>query len=254
MKRRKFVASAAMGTTIASCASTAAVVSTSNSLESKREFYEWRTYELVFGGNSKLFMDYLNGSLKTALTKAGVSHFQIFKELGNPMPSKVHVLISYPGIEAYSNGLTMQHADEFTALTMAYDENAKPIFSRQTSFLLHAFEGLSQMLDPIEGVGLYELRIYEGYNEDAVRRKIKMFNEEELPLFLKIQLQPIFFGEMVVGPYMPCLVYMLNYRDMAQREEAWKEFIVHPEWKAMSGKEEYANTVSNIRNIFLTTV
>ena len=251
MKRRKFVAAAAMGTAMASCASTAAIAGTTGELEGQREFYEWRTYEMAFRGNANLLKTYLKDSLKPALKKAGVNHFQVFSEQSNSTPTNLHVLISYPGIEAYTEGLAVQQSSEFKGMTMDYDQNTNAIFTRQSSFLLHAFEGLQQMLDPIEGVGVYELRIYEGYNEDAVRRKIKMFNEGELPLFRKIQLQPIFFGEMIIGPYMPCLVYMLNYKNMDHRAEAWKEFIAHPEWKEMSGKEEFANSVSNIQSVFL---
>jgi hypothetical protein len=50
------------------------------------------------------------------------------------------------------------------------------------------------------------------------------------------------------------LVYMLNFRDLEHRNETWNTFINHPEWKVMSSKEEYKNTVSNIRKIFLEKV
>jgi hypothetical protein len=45
---------------------------------------------------------------------------------------------------------------------------------------------------------------------------------------------------------------MLYFRDMEERDENWKKFVPHPDWKELSSKEEYANTVSNIRRIFLT--
>ena len=79
-----------------------------------------------------------------------------------------------------------------------------------------------------------------------------MFNDEEIPLFLKVKLNPVFFGDMIIGPYRPCLTYMLNFKDMAERDANWQTFVQHPEWKVMSAKKEYANTVSNIRKIFLT--
>ena len=77
------------------------------------------------------------------------------------------------------------------------------------------------------------------------------FNDEEIPLFFKVGLNPVFFGEMISGPYRPCLVYMLNFKDMDAHGAAWKEFIASPEWKTMKDKPIYANTVSNIRNYFL---
>ena len=111
---------------------------------------------------------------------------------------------------------------------------------------------MPQVVDPIEGAGLFELRTYEGYSEDAVRRKTKMFNVEEIDLFQRTGMIPVFFGDMIAGPYRPTLSYMLNFKDMAERDANWKTFLDHSEWKAMLAKEEYANTVSTIRKIFLT--
>jgi len=39
---------------------------------------------------------------------------------------------------------------------------------------------------------------------------------------------------------------------MADRDASWSRFGGHEEWKRMSAKPEYANTVSNIHKIFLT--
>jgi len=78
-----------------------------------------------------------------------------------------------------------------------------------------------------------------------------MFNNEELGLFQKLGMGPVFFGDMLVGPYVPSLVYMLNYKDMEHRDDVWGQFGKHPDWAKMKVKKEYANTVSNIRRIFL---
>jgi len=132
----------------------------------------------------------------------------------------------------------------------AYIE-AGQTYNRINSSLLQAFASIPQMKQPINGAELFELRIYEGVNEDAVRRKIKMFDVEELDLFYRTDMNPIFFGKMLVGPYIPSLVYMLNFRDMQHRQEAWDTFINHEEWNRMKVKPEYANSVSNIRKVFL---
>ena len=81
-----------------------------------------------------------------------------------------------------------------------------------------------------------------------------MFNKEELALFYKVGLNPLFFGEMIAGLYRPCLTYMINFKDMEAHDTAWKAFINHPEWIEMSSKPEYANSVSNIRKTFLEPV
>ena len=79
-----------------------------------------------------------------------------------------------------------------------------------------------------------------------------MFNQEEIALFLKVGLQPVFFGKILAGPLMPALVYMLGFKDMADRDAAWGKFAAHEDWKTMQAKPEYADTVSNVRKIFLT--
>jgi hypothetical protein len=84
--------------------------------------------------------------------------------------------------------------------------------------------------------------------------KLRCLMRKKSPSFNKVGLPPIFFSKMIVGPYQPSLVYMLNFRDLEHRNETWNTFINHPEWKVMSSKEEYKNTVSNIRKIFLEKV
>jgi hypothetical protein len=75
---------------------------------------------------------------------------------------------------------------------------------------------------------------------------------EELPLFEKVGLHPVFFGELLAGRMMPALVYMLWFKDMDERTANWAKFSASDEWKTMRVKEEYADTVSKVRKIFLT--
>lgn len=252
MKRRKFVQ-----TSLAASALPLSFASAGNSahsnLETTKEWYEIRTYEMRFRSNQKILLDYLNHVLHPGLQKIGVNHFMIFEELGNADPKKIWTLISYPNAEVYLKAQQLASDPDYAKTALTYDAlpSDKPLFNRFTSSLLLAFDGLPQMKTPIDNASLFELRTYEGYNEDAVRRKIKMFNQEEIDLFLRTDLHPVFFGEMLAGPYRPSLVYMLNFKDMAEHDASWIKFIKHPEWIAMKAKPEYANTVSNIRKTFL---
>ena len=86
----------------------------------------------------------------------------------------------------------------------------------------------------------------------AGQKKIEMFNEGgELEIFRKTGLKPVFFGEAVFGTHLPNLTYMLVFKSMAEREENWDTFRNHPDWKKLSGKEEYKNIVSNITSLIL---
>lgn len=248
MKRRKFVtSSAALGAV--SISARESILMDTNAKTSK-ELYELRTYELTFGGNRKSLLTYLQNVLHPALWEAGCNHTFIFKEVGDPEPTKIWTLISYPSMETYLNSFSMNADEEFVDAAKDYAAAGKA-FNRYTSSLLSAFNGLPQMMSPKAEKNLFEIRLYEGVNEDAVRRKINMFNDEEIELFYEVGLTPVFFGDMKIGPIMPCLVYMLAFDDMNDRNESWGKFINHPEWNRMKALPKYANTVSNIRKIFL---
>jgi hypothetical protein len=51
---------------------------------------------------------------------------------------------------------------------------------------------------------------------------------------------------------MPALIYMVGFKDMAERDANWGKFGSSDEWKILSSKPEFADTVSNIHRIFLT--
>jgi hypothetical protein len=142
----------------------------------------------------------------------------------------------------------------FTEASRAYNSipASEAVYNRYESFLLEAFDKMPSLARPAEKKGLFELRIYESASEDAGRRKISMFNNEELALFLKVGLHPVFFGRILAGGYMPALMYMVGFKDMADRDAAWGRFGAHEEWNTMRVKPEYADTVSNIHKIFLT--
>lgn len=249
MQRRKFLAAA----TAAALPLTLGA-STTPTADEPRHLIELRTYEIKFGGSGAgVLMDYLRNVYGPALARLGCPEPRIMKELGNAEPAAVWVLITYPNAATYLAAQHLNTDPEYRAAATTYNEvpAGKPVYNRFSSQLLHAFQGMPRVANPGPDAGLFELRTYEGYSEDAVRRKTAMFNNEEIKLFLKVGLNPVFFGKMIAGPYRPSLVYMLHFRDMADRNESWGRFGPHPEWKAMVAKEEYANSVSNIRKTFL---
>ncbi len=250
MNRRKFVASSLL-------AVPALAETQSTQVAPQKAFYELRTYQFRFGAPQAGLDNYLKDALIPALNRQGVKNVGVFREWGKSDPPKLTVLIPYPSAEAFTTMAGKLAGD--SAFTQASQEYAtltpdKIPFSRYTSSLLSAFDGLPQLAVPAKEGRIFELRTYEGYSEDAVRRKIKMFNVDELPIFYKVKLNPVFFGEVVAGEHMPCLTYMLVFKDMAERDANWKEFSANPDWKRISPLPEYANTVSNIIRVFLEPV
>ena len=78
-----------------------------------------------------------------------------------------------------------------------------------------------------------------------------MFNDSEFEIFEEVGLPIVFFGDNIAGNNMPCLTYLLAFKDQKAHEEAWAKFLPHPEWLRIIKLEEYANSMNNIIRIFL---
>jgi hypothetical protein len=178
----------------------------------------------------------------------------VFTEVGKSEPIKVYVLIPYASFEEFGKvTLNLSNDKEFQQASTEYNKipQDQAVYSRYESSLLLAFDGLPKMIVPAAEKRIFELRVYEGYSEDAVRRKVKMFNEGEFEIFNRVKLNSVFFGEMIAGKNLPCLAYMVTFKDMEERDRSWKAFGQDPEWQRISKLPEYENSVSRIYKTFL---
>jgi hypothetical protein len=253
MKRRTFLRNSALAAGTVSF--TLPVLGNQPAKNSEKGLFELRIYQISRVSNAKnLLEQYFKDAVIPFLNKHGVK-FAAFNEYSLEEPVKLYVLLAYPNAAAYLSVQSEWFTDaDFLKSSESY--NSIPatgaVFTRYETFLMDAFDKLPSLSIPAEKKGLFELRIYESSSEDAGRRKIAMFNNEEIELFLKVGLSPIFFGKILAGQFMPALAYMVGFKDMADRDASWNRFSVHEDWNAMRVKPEYADTVSNIRRIFLT--
>jgi hypothetical protein len=250
MERRKFVKSSL----IAASALTAGSSFSSQKPAGQKTLFELREYEAHFGTNENELHNYFQHALIPAYNKYGVKAVGVFKETGKSEPAKIYLLIPYPSWDAYPTVNAQVKSDpDFKKDSADYMKLSpeKTPFTRYTGKLMLAFDGLPQLVVPPNQPRIFELRTYEGYNEDALARKIKMFNEEEFSIFNRTKLNPVFFGEVVAGKDLPCLTYMVTFRNMEERDMHWADFGVDADWKRVSALPEYANSVSRITKIFL---
>jgi hypothetical protein len=101
---------------------------------------------------------------------------------------------------------------------------------------------------------VFELRRYRNPSEPAFRKKLEMFGKGgELALFRRVGLNPVFYGEMLAGPDMPNITYMLTFPEMAAKGAAWKAFGGDPEWHKLSTTPGYTDPeiIANIKSIML---
>jgi hypothetical protein len=116
-----------------------------------------------------------------------------------------------------------------------------------------AFEAIPRLERPTKAESrIFQLRIYESHNSLAGKKKVEMFNTGgEIAVFRKTGMNPVFFGESLIGPKLPNLTYMLGFDDMEAKEKAWSTFRVDPDWLKLKANAYYKDTVSNITNIML---
>ncbi|MGQ7868228.1 NIPSNAP family protein [Sunxiuqinia sp. sy24] len=250
MKRRNFLKGSAV---LAGATVSGQLAANGTPLNSEKEIYEWRVYHFKNGGQKNKVGRFYQEALIPAMNENGV-RVGAFGEYGLTDPPTVYYLLVYPSMAEYSRVKKAVWKNEsfLKQATNYFEDTAESgTYSRFETYLLEAFDAIPQLRQPDEGRGLFELRTYESNNEEACQRKINMFNKEELALFDQVGLHATFFGEILAGPQMPALVYMLWFKDMEEREANWKRFVSSPEWKTMSQKPEYAHTVSVVNKEFL---
>ena len=250
MQRRDFLAASALATTAAALPGIAHAQAAADS----RHYIEWRTYGLDDAAKQAIVAKFLETAALPAWQRMGVGPVGAFKEIGDDAGPSLHVLLTYPSLDAFGSERTKLEADA------DYQKNAveyfaaslqDPSFERIDSTLLLAFEGMPQVKPPARKPSVYELRTYESKSEERARAKVKMFNSGEMPIFVKCGFEAVFYGEALVGADLPHLKYMLAAPDMEANARGWREFINHPDWAAMKDLPEYKDTVSKVTRVYL---
>ncbi|MEC3966386.1 NIPSNAP family protein [Flagellimonas halotolerans] len=223
----------------------------------QEQVYELRTYELEFGRPEHILHDYFKDAFIPAMNRQGINNIGVFEEVGERLPKKIYVLIPYDDITTFQKSKELLIKDkkylEDAGTYLKVAENLIP-YSRISTDLIQSTTGFPSLQKPADNADFFELRIYESYNEDALRRKVKMFNDSEFSIFEDVGLPTVFFGSNIAGNNMPCLTYMLAFKDKQAHSEAWSKFGPHPEWKRISNLEEYAHAMNSIIRVFLRPV
>ncbi|NBO64341.1 MAG: NIPSNAP family containing protein [Acidobacteria bacterium] len=221
-------------------------------------YYELRTYDLRNDLQPARTADFFEKHLVPALKRAGAAPVGVFNVVSGMRTPTLILLIDYRSLAEAQLAIEKVATDrELTAATEALESSGFPPFVRYESALFRAFDAHPRPELPPTAAGrlprLFELRTYESRTPTSLRRKIDMFNQEEIKIFRDCGFANVFFGEMVVGPRMPNLTYLVGYDDMVSREKAWDTFRANPDWQRIKGRKEWsdAEVVSNITAAFL---
>lgn len=248
MNRRNFVSASA----------SAGLAATGASAAAKASFFELRYFRLRNGAQVQKTNDFLSKSFLPAAKRAGVAHIGCFGSLIAEQGPFALVLTAHSSLNAFAEVMDRLAADkEFQSGFETFNSLSELSYIRMESSLLRGFPGWSEVTPPPAESGraprIFELRTYESNNLKASKRKIKMFDDGEAGIFKRLGMNPVFFGETIVGTNMPNLTYMLSYDNLAHREDLWKKFGADPEWQKMRSAPDLADAliVSNISNAIL---
>ena len=226
----------------------------------KPEYYELRLYHLRRGPKVKLVNDFFRDVALPAMRRQGIGPVGVFDVTFGPDNPTLYMLIPHPSAEACATASARVNADaEYRKAGADFINRpaADPAYIRVESSLMVAFDGMPRLEVPAGAAQnkprIFELRIYESHNKAANKKKIEMFNIGEIAIFRRTGLQPVFFGETLIGTRLPNLTYLLVFDDLEARTKNWARFAADPEWKTLSAKPGYtdAEIVSNISNVIL---
>ncbi len=237
---------------LAVCLTTTQAVNQSCAIGGK-QVLELRHYEFADAAHRQVMIDFLANTGIPALNRLGIAPVGVFQYADDSM-TDLYMLVPHQTMKSVLQTHTKWLVDSVVKTqTDVVDSPLKdPVYKRIESSLLLCFDGCPKVEVPtFVDTRVFQLRIYESHNEMKAKRKIEMFNSGEIPVFRETGLNPIFFGESLIGSNMPNLTYMVGFDNPEAQKKAWDAFRVHPKWKEMSSDPYYKDTVSNITNIVL---
>ena len=229
MKRREFLASAA----VASVAAATAPNSLSGAADTgagNREFYQLRRYQLARGPQLKLADDYFRLALVPALNRMGLTPVGVFNLTIGPDTPAMYVLIPSSTVDALSSieNRLAQDAEYAKSGTDFLKAPAKePAFHEVEISLMQAFENMPKLKVPRAPRTI--ARGFSSCGHTKARAKSCTKKSGNVQLLRNGAAGAIQHGSRVLwrhdrGARMPNLTYMLAFDNLADREKKFLAF------------------------------
>jgi hypothetical protein len=218
------------------------------------EVYEITVYHFKDPSQEATLDTYLQTAYLPALHREKIKNIGVFKPIANDTAADKIIYIIVP-FKSFDEMLSLQKS---LLKDVIYTEAGKsyltasyqnPPYVRMEKIILSAFELAPQMnLPKLNGDKkdhIYELRSYESPTESYHINKVKMFNAGgEINIFNKLNFNPVFYGDVIIGSHMPNLMYLTSYENMTERDAHWKSFTDEADSKKLFAMDEYKNNVS----------
>jgi len=263
MQRREFLAAsaaAALGMTLARDGRAAEG-------GGNRQLIELRVYHFANADKQRMYGQFFAESAIAALNRAGVEPVGAWKLLvkDNPTlkltadPNDLYVVLPHKSAESVlmlESRLAADQAYQQGGEKVLKSPKSDAAYTRYESSLLLAFEGQPRLEVPTKApTRLLQLRTYESHNEERGRKKVQMFEVGgEAAIFRKVGLNPVFFGQAIVGSKLPNITYAVAFENEEAMKKGWDAFRGDPDWKKLAQDQTYKDTVSTITNLILRPI
>lgn len=258
MERREFLGAAAGAATLGLWSNTAEGQSTmqGSTQGSEREFYLLRKYSITRAQAAGCDR-FLETVMLPALTRLGYRDVGVFGLEYGPETPADYLLLRHTNpakLLRLQEELTADAEFSRAAATFQGAPGVSPSFQRVEDTLLQAFTGHPVLTVPAKGKRILQLRTYESPSVADHVRKVQMFHSGEFEIFAACGMPAVFYSQVIVGPRMPALTYMLRFDSLADLEARWNQFRTNPEWKKLQADPRFSgeDLVSNITNLLLS--
>jgi len=216
-----------------------------------KDFYQLRVYHLKDDSQVTMTDDFLKNAYLPALHRLGIKNIGVFKPITNDTASdkRIYVLIPFSSSEQWvtiSDKINSDPAFNASAKDFVAADSKTPPYVRMESVLLEAFPKQPHLVFPEQkdAERIFELRSYESPTLHLARKKMDMFNKDEINIFNRLGFDPVFYGKVISGSRMPNLMYLPVFKSVEDRDAQWKVFSNDAKWKEISSDPENENKVS----------
>ena len=220
------------------------------------QYYEVRIYSTHSEAQRQRVNDYWQNAAIPAYNRMGIKPIGVFTEQEASDTNKVYVFVPCDSLELFGSIPAKLAGDEEyqkAAAEFLGATKTNAAYDRFESSLLVAFDGMKHMVEPPadKRPNVFELRTYMSPGEAKGLNKIQMFESGEITVMKEVGLAPIFYGRMIAGSHMPCLMYMTCGENMDEHKKHWSAFGAAPVWKGLQNDPQYKDNMIGMIRVLL---
>jgi hypothetical protein len=218
------------------------------------QYFEVRVYATQSEAQQQRINDYWQNAAVAAYNRMGIRPVGVFTEQEPSATNRIYVIIPCDSLEVFgaipaklaADGAYQQAAADFLGAT-----KTNAAYERIESSLLVAFDGMKHLAPPAPDKNIFELRTYLSPGENKGLNKIRMFESGEITVMKEVGLSPVFYGRMVTGSHMPCLMYLTCGENAAEHKKHWQAFSAAPVWKQLQNDPQYKDNMIGMIKVML---